>query len=62
MYLIIQNQIISQAYAETNSSWLSGRGATADDFPMDMSIDYIRIYQSASNNQAAGVTDSLFVK
>ena len=62
MYLILQNQIISEAYAETNSDWLAGRGATSADFPMDMSIDYIRIYQSVSNNQAAGVTDTLFVK
>ena len=62
MYLILQNQIISEAYAEANSSWLAGRGATSSDFPMDMSVDYIRIYQSVSNNQAAGVTDTLFVK
>ncbi len=49
MYMILQNQAITEEYASANSSWLAGRAATEKDFPMDMCIDYIRIYQSASN-------------
>ena len=56
MYLILSNQIITEAYAEANSDWLAGRGATAEDFPMDMSVDYIRLYQSASNTGNVLVT------
>lgn len=56
MYLILSNQIITQAYAEANSSWLAGRGATAEDFPMDMCVDYIRLYQSESNTGNVLVT------
>lgn len=51
MYFILQNHPITQAYYNTNGSWISKDASVAgeSDFPMDMCIDYIRLYQSKSN-------------
>ena len=51
MYFILQNHPITEAYYYTNGSWISKDASVAgeSDFPMDMCIDYIRLYQSKSN-------------
>ena len=51
IYLILQNHPITEAYYNTNGSWISKDAHVAgeSDFPMDMCIDYIRLYQSKSN-------------
>ena len=51
IYLILQNHPITGAYYNTNNSWISKDASVAveSDFPMDMCIDYIRLYQSKSN-------------
>lgn len=51
MYLLFSNHIITQAYYDENNDWIdsSAHVAGESDFPMDMCIDYIRIYQSPSN-------------
>ena len=50
MYLILENTPITEKYYENISEWaLSATAATHSDYPMDVCIDYVRLYQSTSN-------------
>ena len=51
MYLMLENVPITEEYYENISDWAaSATAATHSDYPMDVCIDYVRLYQSASNS------------
>ena len=50
MYLILENVPITADYYDDISDWAaSASAATHSDYPMDVIIDYVRLYQSSSN-------------
>ena len=51
MYLILENLPITNAVYDNIHSWAgAAEEATHADYPMDMCIDYVRLYQSSNNS------------
>lgn len=51
VYFLLSNSAASQSYYDEVKDWATDTTvAGADDFPMNIEVDYIRLYQSTSNN------------